>query len=110
LWEISLLSGQHLFLWNLFYKTYQANKKKRSKTKNQLFVNVLLSEGDVLGISYCEGQYDEMAKATIRQINTIKGQQINFTFTFTIDWNYSVLNGTIKDDVHRMRVFKAFKL
>jgi len=78
--------------------------------KKQLFANVLLSEGDILGISYCEGQYDEMAKATIRQINTIKGQQINFTITFTIDWNHSVLNGTIKDDVHRMRVFKAFKL
>ena len=78
--------------------------------KKQLFANVLLSEGDVLGISYCEGQYDEMAKATIRQINSVKGQQINFTITFTIDWNHSVLNGTIKDDVHRMRVFKAFKL
>ena len=40
---------------------------------------------------------------------SIKGNQLNFIITFNVDWNEQTLNGTIKDEVHRMRVFKGFK-
>jgi hypothetical protein len=80
------------------------------EVKNKLFANVVLSNDNLLCISYCEGSYDETAKATLKEVNAIKGNQLFFTISFTIDWNNNILNGTIKDDVYRMRVFKAFKL
>jgi len=49
-------------------------------------------------------------RATITEVTAIKGNQLNFNITFNVDWNEQTLNGTIKDEVHRMRIFKGFKL
>ncbi|MFN4952230.1 MAG: hypothetical protein ACK5F0_11470 [Flavobacteriales bacterium] len=78
--------------------------------RQQLFANLVIPLDEGLALSYCEGKYDETARATIREVNTIKGNHINFKITFNVDWNEQTLNGTIKDDVHRMRSFKGFKL
>jgi len=78
--------------------------------RRKLYANIILPTDESMGISYCEGQYDETAKATIHEINAVDGKESNFKITFTIDWNNQVLNGTMKDDIHRMRVFKAFKI
>jgi hypothetical protein len=80
------------------------------QVREQLYANLLVPHEDGIAVSYCEGAYDETAKATIREVQTIKGIPSNFSITFTIDWINHVLNGTIKDDIHRMRVFKGFKI
>lgn len=78
--------------------------------RGKLFSNIILPNKDSMNISYCEGQYDERAKASLTEIHSVKGDESNYKITFTIDWNNYILNGTMKDDVYRMRVFKAFKI
>jgi hypothetical protein len=78
--------------------------------RQQLFANLVIPFDDGLALSYCEGNYDESARATITEVASIKGDQTNFKITFNVDWNEQVLNGTMKDDIHRMRIFKGFKL
>jgi hypothetical protein len=78
--------------------------------RKNIYANLVIPFEDKLCISYCEGKYDELAKVTLYEVNNIKGQLTNFSITFTIDWNNLILNGIMKDDIYRMRVFKGFKL
>lgn len=80
------------------------------EVRHQLFANLVVPYEQGLALSYCEGKYHESARATITEVTAIKGNQLNFIITFNVDWNEQTLNGTIKDEVHRMRVFKGFKL
>ena len=80
------------------------------EVRQQLFANLVINYEQGLALSYCEGQYNESARATITEVASIKGDQTNFKITFNVDWNEQVLNGTMKDEIHRMRIFKGFKL
>jgi GTP:adenosylcobinamide-phosphate guanylyltransferase len=62
------------------------------------------------GKSMLQRVYEQTAKAYLIEVNTIYGNKINFTISFSIDWNNFTLNGTIKDSINKMRVFKGIKI
>jgi hypothetical protein len=78
--------------------------------QGQLFANMLTPQGDNMALYYCEGHHEETAKVSLHEVNTISGEKLDFTLTFSIDWNNFTLNGIIKDPVNRMRAFKGFKI
>lgn len=78
--------------------------------ESKLFANLLIPDGQGMSLYYCEGNYEQTAKANLIEVNTIYGNKINFTISFSIDWNNFTLNGTIKDSIYKMRVFKGIKI
>lgn len=80
------------------------------EARGRLYANFLIEDENIISISYCEGDYDGPAKAIIKEVENIRGKLTNFQLNFTIDWNSHTFNGTIKDEIHKMRVLKGFKL
>ena len=78
--------------------------------EGKLYANLLIPDGQSMALYYCEGEYEQTAKAYLIEVNTIYGNKINFTISFSIDWNNFTLNGTIKDSINKMRVFKGIKI
>jgi len=78
--------------------------------EGKLHANLVIPDGQGIALYYCEGEYEQTAKANLIEVSAIYGDRINFTITFSIDWNSFTLNGTIRDSIYKMRVFKGIKI
>jgi hypothetical protein len=78
--------------------------------RGSVYANMIIPDNDTIIISYLEGEYEENSKVSIQEINAIKGAFSNFKFNFNIDWSIQTFNGVIKDDIHKMRVIKGYKI
>lgn len=78
--------------------------------EGELYANLIMADGQSMALYYCEGKYEQTAKAHLIEVNTIYGTKFNFTISFSIDWNNFTLNGTIKDSTYKMRIFKGIKI
>jgi len=75
-----------------------------------VYANLIIPDNDSIIISYLEGYYEENSKVIINEINSVKGKLNNFKFNLNIDWSIHTFNGTIKDDINKMRVIKGYKI
>jgi hypothetical protein len=75
-----------------------------------VYANLIISDNNSLIISYIEGEYEESSKITLSEIDTVIGNCNNLKLNFNVDWSTNTFNGIIKDNIHKMRVIKGFKI
>lgn len=75
-----------------------------------VYANLIISDNNSLIISYIEGEYEESSKITLCEIDTVIGNCNNLKLNFNIDWSTNTFNGIIKDNIHKMRVIKGYKI
>ncbi len=75
-----------------------------------VFANLITAMADEIYVSYLEGEYQENSKAKLQELSAIKGICNLSVLTFNVDWTSHTFNGILKDDVHKMRVIKGFKI
>jgi hypothetical protein len=75
-----------------------------------VYANLIIPDNDSLIISYIEGEYEESSKITLSEIDTVIGNCNNLKLNFNIDWSTNTFNGIIKDNIHKMRVIKGYKI
>lgn len=75
-----------------------------------VYANLLFADEDNINLSYLSGNYDGMGNVILKKENDIIGETSDMLLRFAIDWTMSELNGTVKDDIHKIRGFKAFKI
>lgn len=76
----------------------------------QVFANLLYEWEGVLQLSYLEGEYESEGKVGLTVKKSILGEMTNLFIRFTIDWNNNEVNGTVKDEVYKIRSLKGVKL
>jgi hypothetical protein len=75
-----------------------------------VYANLIIPDNDSLIVSYIEGEYEESSKITLSEIDTVIGNCNNLKLNFNIDWSTNTFNGIIKDNIHKMRVIKGYKI
>jgi len=75
-----------------------------------VYANLIIPDNNSLIISYIEGEYEESSKITLSEIDTVIGNCNNLKLNFNIDWSTNTFNGIIKDNIHKMRVIKGYKI
>ena len=75
-----------------------------------VYANLIIPDNDTLIISYIEGEYEESSKITLSEIDTVIGNCNNLKLNFNIDWSTNTFNGILKDNIHKMRVIKGYKI
>jgi hypothetical protein len=75
-----------------------------------VYANLIIPDNDSLIISYIEGEYEESSKITLSEIDTVIGNCNNLKLNINIDWSTNTFNGIIKDNIHKMRVIKGYKI
>lgn len=75
-----------------------------------VYANLIISDNNSMIISYIEGEYEESSKITLSEIDTIIGNCNSLKLNLNIDWSTNTFNGIIKDNIHKMRVIKGFKI
>jgi hypothetical protein len=88
----------------------ELNSENSDSELFQLFANLIIQEGNNIVIDYLEGNYVEQSKVLIKSRQTVLGVYLEKEINFSVDWNTKTISGTLKDNVHKIRSFKGFKI
>ncbi len=72
--------------------------------------NLLYIDTEKVNLSYLNGNYDSNGNIILSKQSDILGETSNLFLRFAVDWSINELNGTVKDEVYKMRALKGFKL
>jgi len=72
--------------------------------------NLLFLENENINLSYLNGKYDSIGNIILNKQSDILGETSNLLLRFAVDWSINELNGTVKDEVHKIRALKGFKI
>lgn len=77
---------------------------------NEVHANILYAEDEKFNLSYLYGNYDGLGSVLLKKENDILGKTEDMLIRFNVDWSINELNGTVKDEINKIRSLKAFKL
>ena len=72
--------------------------------------NLLHIDNGIINLSYLNGNYDSNGNIILTKQSDILGETSNLLLRFAVDWSINELNGTVKDEVYKIRALKGFKL
>jgi hypothetical protein len=72
--------------------------------------NLLYIDTEKVNLSYLNGNYDSNGNIILTKQSDILGETSNLLLRFAVDWSINELNGTVKDEVYKIRALKGFKL
>lgn len=80
------------------------------EVRKNVYANVLLPQDDHLEVFYLEGAYQEASKVTLQEVSVVQGTARESSMSFNIEWSSYSLQGTLKDNQHKLRVLKGFRI
>jgi len=92
------------------YEQYNFGLEINMSTEMPLLANLILQENNTLTIDYMEGYFEQPGKAVLISTHSVKGEYLPKKISFSIDWSKRMISGIIKDEIYKMRSFKAYKI
>ena len=80
------------------------------EVRGNVFANLMVPNNDSLEVYYYEGAYQEFSKVTLQEVSAVQGTPKESSISFNIDWSSFSFQGTLKDNEHKLRVLKGFRI
>jgi hypothetical protein len=80
------------------------------EVRGNVFANLMVPNNDSLEVYYYEGAYQEFSKVTLQEVSAVQGTPKESSISFNIDWSSFCFQGTLKDNEHKLRVLKGFRI
>lgn len=80
------------------------------EVRGNVFGNLIVPNNENLEVYYFEGAYQELSKVSLQEVSAIQGTPKESLLSFNIDWSSFCFQGTLKDNLHKLRVLKGFRI